>query len=85
MSEGPQTSFLCCTLPTPGKCLSQLSFSDAPSVQDCFMYRLAHQTNLAGFKFVLLVTSTQVGSRHIHRAESKLLSSGHALIASIIT
>ena len=44
-----------------GKSISQLSFSDASNIEDCYLYRLAHQTNLAEFKFVLLVTSTQAG------------------------
>ena len=55
-----QISSVCMPFLPAGKCLSQLSFSDATSMQDCYLYRLAHQTNLADFKFVVLVTSPQV-------------------------
>eukprot|EP00798_Chlamydomonas_sp_ICE-L_P027133 gene27133-2362_t len=41
-----------------GKCLHQLSFSDANNLRDCFVYKLAHcQPGLSAFKHVVLVSS----------------------------
>ncbi|GAX79423.1 hypothetical protein CEUSTIGMA_g6864.t1 [Chlamydomonas eustigma] len=42
-----------------GKCLHQLSFTDASNIQDCFLYRLAQKSRLADFKYIMLVTSPQ--------------------------
>ncbi|KXZ48391.1 hypothetical protein GPECTOR_28g798 [Gonium pectorale] len=42
-----------------GKCLHQLTFSDAPQLTDCYLYRLAHECPLSAFKLVVLVSSPQ--------------------------
>ncbi|GLC77336.1 hypothetical protein PLESTF_001921500 [Pleodorina starrii] len=42
-----------------GKCLHQLTFSDAPQLTDCYLYRLAHECPLSAFKLVLVVSSPQ--------------------------
>eukprot|EP00198_Chlamydomonas_reinhardtii_P007857 XP_001697194.1 predicted protein [Chlamydomonas reinhardtii] len=42
-----------------GKCLHQLTFSDAPQLTDCYLYRLAHESPLSVFKLVVVVSSPQ--------------------------
>ncbi|PNH02780.1 hypothetical protein TSOC_011211 [Tetrabaena socialis] len=42
-----------------GKCLHQLTFSDAPQLTDCYLYRLAHECPLSLFKLVVVVSSPQ--------------------------
>ena len=46
--------------PLVGKCLHQLSFTDASHIQDCYLYKMAAQTTLADFKYIVLVSSVQV-------------------------
>ncbi|GLI64796.1 hypothetical protein VaNZ11_008202 [Volvox africanus] len=42
-----------------GKCLHQLTFSDATQLTDCYLYRLAHECPLSVFKLVVVVSSPQ--------------------------
>ena len=42
-----------------GKCLHQLSFTDAPVLRDCYLRSLAASGSLSAFKVVLLVSSPQ--------------------------
>lgn len=38
------------SLSSVGTCMKQLSFSDAPRVEDCYLYKLAHKSVLQDFK-----------------------------------
>ncbi|KAG2493863.1 hypothetical protein HYH03_008079 [Edaphochlamys debaryana] len=42
-----------------GKCLHQLTFTDAPALNDCYLYRLAHDCPLSVFKLALVISSPQ--------------------------
>lgn len=41
------------------KCLSQLSFSDAPQIKDCYMYRLSQSEGIGWFTNIILLASHQ--------------------------
>mmetsp|Transcript_9475 Transcript_9475/g.20188 ORF Transcript_9475/g.20188 Transcript_9475/m.20188 type:complete len:500 (-) Transcript_9475:223-1722(-) len=53
-----------------GKCLHQLSFSDAPNVRDCFLYKLAQHGALSRFKWLMLVSSLQ--DRYVPHHSSRI-------------
>ncbi|GIL64123.1 hypothetical protein Vafri_18075 [Volvox africanus] len=42
-----------------GKCLHQLTFSDATQLTECYLYRLAHECPLSVFKLAVVVSSPQ--------------------------
>lgn len=49
-----------CALHCAGKCLHQLTFSDAPKLKDCYLHRLAYEAPLRLFRHVILISSPQV-------------------------